>query len=225
MFGTYLEGLKTAENLMEQEKYSEALHEINLLEKGLELDDVGKLASMLLTSQIMIKTQNYDKSLMLAKVAFRKSMELSNPLLVVDSTIIFLDSINGLGMLYDASKKEQKEFMQMIERSEDILKTVTKLNKAEREIREDGLRNLRGIITHSQMKVVPPAEEKKEVAITIPIEEVKGGGQKAAAIKEMGYKSAEELSLATPEELAKIKGIGPASAQKLIDAAKEMLKS
>jgi len=225
MFGTYLEGLRTAENLMDQGKYSEALHEINLLEKGLELDDIGKLASMLLTSQIMIKTENYDKSLMLAKVAFRKSMELSNPLLVVDSTIIFLDSINGLGMLYDASKKEQKDFMQMIERSEDILKTVSKLNKSEREIREDGLRNLRGIITHSQMKVVPPAEDKEEVIITIPIEDVKGVGQKAKDLRELGVKSAEELSLASPKELAKIKGIGLASAQKLIDNAKEMLKS
>lgn len=225
MFGTYLEGLRTAENFMEQGKYSEALHEINLLEKGLELDDVGKLASMLLTSQIMIKTENYDKSLMLAKVAFRKSMELSNPLLVVDSTIIFLDSISGLGMLYDASKKEQKEFMQMIDRSEDILKTVSKLNKAEREIREDGLRNLRGIITHSQMKTVPPAEKKVEITITIPIEDVKGVGQKAKDLRESGIKSAEELSLASPKNLAKIKGIGLTSAQKLIDNAKEMLKS
>ncbi|MEE9410147.1 MAG: helix-hairpin-helix domain-containing protein, partial [Candidatus Heimdallarchaeota archaeon] len=183
-----------------------------------------KLASMLLTSQIMIKTENYDKSLMLSKVAFRKSMELSNPLLVVDSTIIFLNSINGLGLLYDASKKEQREFMKMIERSEEILKTISKLKINERELRENGLRNLRGRIEHSQLKTVPPSKTLKDVEITIPIEKVKGVGQKAQALKDAGFKSAEELIIASVDELVKIKGIGPASAQKLIDNAKEMMK-
>jgi transcription termination factor NusA len=223
MFGIYLEGLRQAEYLMEKGEHEQALHEINLLEKGVELDETEKLACMLLTSQIMNRTGNFDKSLMLSKFAFRKSMDLEEPLLVVDSTISFLESISGLGILFDASKKELKEFSQMIERSEDVLKTIQKLTKKGREIRADSLTNLKGIIKHSEIKKVPTKEEPKKEIPTIPVDKVKGVGQKASALIDAGFKSATDLAYADPKELVKLKGIGDATAKKLITAAKELI--
>jgi DNA uptake protein ComE-like DNA-binding protein len=224
MFGIYLEGLRQAEDLMMKGEHEQALHEINLLEKGVELDDKEKLACMLLTSQIMNKTGNFDKSFMLSKFAFRKSMTLEDPLLVVDSTISFLESISGLGVLFDASKKELKEYTQMISRSEDILKTIDKLSKKGREIRSESLINLKGIIKHSEIKKVPAKEEPTKEIPTIPVEKVKGVGQKAEALKNAGIKTAADLSFAKIEELVKLKGIGEATAKKLIATAKELIE-
>ncbi|MHA1954247.1 MAG: helix-hairpin-helix domain-containing protein [Candidatus Heimdallarchaeaceae archaeon] len=224
MFGIYLEGLRQAEDLMEKGEHEQALHEINLLEKGVELDETEKLACMLLTSQIMNRSGHFEKSLMLSKFAFRKSMDLEDPLLVVDSTISFLESISGLGVLFDASNKEIKEFTQMIERSEEILKTIQKLSEKGREIRTDSLTNLKGIIQHSEIKKVPSKEEPKKEIPFVPVDKVKGVGQKAATLKEVGIKSATDLAYSKPKDLVTIKGIGEASAKKLIAAAKELIE-
>lgn len=224
MFGIYLEGLRQAEDLMQKGEHEQALHEINLLEKGIELDDKEKLACMLLTSQIMNKTGNFDKSFMLSKFAFRKSLTLEEPLLVVDSTISFLESISGLGVLFDASKKELKEYTQMITRSEEILKTIEKISKKGREIRSESLTNLKGIIKHSEIKKVPVKEEPTKEIPSIPIRDVKGVGQKAEVMIEAGIKTAADLAFAKIDDLVKIKGIGDATAKKLIAAAKEMLE-
>ncbi|MCK4896967.1 MAG: hypothetical protein KAS47_09165, partial [Candidatus Heimdallarchaeota archaeon] len=99
MFGSYMNGLRQIEDLMNKGELENAMFELNNLEKGIALNEDEKLACMLLNSHILNKNGNFDKSLMLSKVAFRKSMELNNPLLVVDSTITFLESVKGLGML------------------------------------------------------------------------------------------------------------------------------
>ncbi|MCG3226767.1 MAG: hypothetical protein H7645_07600 [Candidatus Heimdallarchaeota archaeon] len=224
MFGIYLEGLRQAEDLMEKGEHEQALHEINLLEKGVELDETEKLACMLLTSQIMNRSGHFEKSLMLSKFAFRKSMDLEDPLLVVDSTISFLESISGLGVLFDASKKELKEFTQMIVRSEEIIKTIQKLSKKGREIRTDSLTNLKGIIQHSEIKKVPSKEKPKKEIPSISVEKVKGVGQKAALLKDVGIKTATDLAYAKLQNLVKIKGIGEASAKKLIAASRELIE-
>ena len=225
MFGTYMEGLRQAEDLMEKGKHEEALYQINLLEKGVELDEIEKLACMLLTSQIMNRIGHYEKSLMLSKAAFRKSMELSEPLLVVDSTITFLESMSGLGMLFNATKKEHKEFMFMIETSEEIIKTIDKLKKKEREVRTENLINLKGIIKHAQTKVIPiQKDEPKKELVVIPGEKIKGVGQKASDMKKAGLKTVADVAYASVDDLVKIKGIGQATATKFIEAAKELLK-
>ena len=46
MFGIYLDNLRIAEELLEQGKHNEAIHELNQIEKGVELTDVEKLAAM-----------------------------------------------------------------------------------------------------------------------------------------------------------------------------------
>ncbi|MHA1828837.1 MAG: helix-hairpin-helix domain-containing protein [Candidatus Heimdallarchaeaceae archaeon] len=224
MFGRYLDGLKQAESLMEKGKFEEALHELNNIEKGIRLNENEKLACMLLTSQIMNKAGHYEKSLMLSKIAFRKSMELSDPFLVVDSTISFLEAIKGLGLLYDASKKDQKEYLDMILRSEEILKRIKDVTKKEKDIRTSHLVELKGIIKHSQVKPVPTVKEKKEKkTIVIPLEKVKGVGKKVEALKAAGITNAVELAYSDPKELVKIKGIGPTTAEKLIETAKELI--
>ena len=226
MFGLYLDSLRQAEELLEKGKTNEAIHELNLLEKGVQLDEVEKLASMLLNCKIMIKIGDFEKSVLLAKTAFRKSMELSHPLLVVDSTITFLEAINGLGFLYDSPKKEQSEFIKMIARSEDILKSVRDLKKKDKDLRINNLGKFRGIIEHSQIKIIPTSDKEIKAKIpNIPIEKVKGVGQKAVLLKEAGYSTAVDLSIASITDLIKIKGVGEATAQKLIEAAKELIES
>ncbi len=224
MFGVYLDGLRQAEDLLNKGDHNEAMNQLNILEKGVELNDIEKLAAMLLNCQIMIKIGDYEKSFLLAKTAFRKSMEISHPLLVVDSTITFLDAINGLGLLYDSSNKDQKEFVQMVNRSDDILKTITDISKKDKTIRNEHLGRIKGIIEYSKVKTVPAKKEKTQAKIaSLPIENVKGVGQKAADLRKAGFKDASQLALAKLEDLTPIKGIGLASAKKLIESAKELL--
>jgi len=226
MFGIYMDSLRIAEELLEKGQHNEAVHELNLLEKGIELSEVEKLAAMLLNCKIMNQIGDYDKGFLLAKTAFRKSMELSNPLLVVDSTIVFLESMNGLGLLYDASKKEQSDFKRMITRSEDILKYMKTIKKKDKDLRIDYLGKFKGIMEYSQIKTVPTSEKAIKTKIkNIPIENVKGVGKKALVLKEAGYLTAVDLTIAKVEDLIEIKGIGPTTAPKLIQAAKELINN
>ncbi|MHA1810719.1 MAG: helix-hairpin-helix domain-containing protein [Candidatus Heimdallarchaeaceae archaeon] len=224
MFGRYMDGLGQIEDLMNNGELENAMLELNNLEQGIELSEDEKLACMLLNSHILNKNGNYDKSLMLSKVAFRKSMELNNPLLVVDSTITFLESAKGLGFLEETSTKDNKEFLQMVRRSEDILKPITKIKKADKDLRASKLKELKEILSPSKVKT-PVKKSKKVIKEGTPVENVKGVGQKAQALREVGIKTAEELANTSSDELVKIKGIGSATAPKLIENAKTLLKS
>ncbi len=224
MFGSYMNGLGKIEELMNKGELENAMLELNDLEQGIELNEDEKLACMLLNSHILNKNGNFDKSLMLSKVAFRKSMELNNPLLVVDSTITFLESVKGLGVLDKTPKKDKQEFLKMVRRSEDILKTIKKMKKAERDLRTSKLKKLKEILGPAKAKM-PVKVAKKVVKKGIPVETVKGVGQKAQALRGAGIKTAEELANASSDELVKIKGIGASTASKLIESATTLLKS
>ena len=56
------------------------------------------------------------------------------------------------------------------------------------------------------------------------LEDVKGLGKKAVNLREAGIDTVEKLANTNAEELIDIKGIGKASAQKIIDSAKELLE-
>ncbi len=224
MFGSYMKGLGQIEELMNKGELENAMLELNDLEQGIELNEDEKLACMLLNSHILNKNGNFDKSLMLSKVAFRKSMELNSPLLVVDSTVTLLESVKGLGWLEESSAKEKREFLQMVRRSEDILKTIKKIKKTERDLRTFKLKELKGILSPIKAKM-PVKVAMKVVKERIPIENVKGVGQKSQALRDAGINTAEELANTSPAELVKIKGIGAATAPKLIENAKTLLKS
>ncbi len=224
MFGRYMKGLGQIEDLMNAGELENAMLELNNIESGIELNEDEKLACMLLNSHILNKNGNYDKSLMLSKVAFRKSMELNNPLLVVDSTITFLESVKGLGMLEEASAKDKKEFLQMVRRSEEILNPIKKIKKAERDLRTIKLKELKTILGPVKAKI-PVKVAKKVIKKDTPIESVKGVGQKAQALIDAGITTAEKLANSSPDKLVKIKGIGAATAPKLIENAKMLLKS
>ena len=224
MFGSYMNGLGQIEELMNKGELETAMLELNELEQGIELNEDEKLACMLLNSHILNKNGNFNKSLMLSKVAFRKSMELNNPLLVVDSTVTFLESVKGLGWLEETSAKEKKEFLQMVRRSEDILKTIKKIKKTERDLRTSKLKELKEILSPAKAKM-PVKVAMKVVKEGIPVENVKGVGQKSQALRDAGINTAEELANTSPAKLVKIKGIGAATAPKLIENAKILLKS
>ncbi|MBY9001431.1 MAG: hypothetical protein KGD64_10975 [Candidatus Heimdallarchaeota archaeon] len=217
MFGSYLKGLIQIEALMEKGDLEKAMHELNMIENDVELNEDEKLACMLLNSHILNKHGNFDKSLMLSKFAFRKSMELNNPLLVVDSTITFMESVKGLGMLEDVIAKDTKEFLQMVERSQEILKTIKNLKKNEKELRTSHLTILKGILSQKE----PQMMSKKSILV----DQVKGLGKKALVLAEAGIKTAEDLANASVEELVKINGIGAATAPKLIENAKQLIQS
>ncbi len=59
--------------------------------------------------------------------------------------------------------------------------------------------------------------------MSLKLEDVKGIGKKIDSLKEAGIDSVEKLGKANVEELTELKGIGKATAQKMIDNAKELL--
>ncbi|MFX0104091.1 MAG: helix-hairpin-helix domain-containing protein [Candidatus Hodarchaeota archaeon] len=59
--------------------------------------------------------------------------------------------------------------------------------------------------------------------MTLKLEDVKGIGKKIDTLKEVGIDSVEKLANATMEELIELKGIGKATAQKMVDNAKKLL--
>ncbi len=59
----------------------------------------------------------------------------------------------------------------------------------------------------------------------LELNDVKGIGKKIDVLKEAGIDSVEKLAGAKLEELTEIKGIGKATAEKIIDSAKELFKS
>ncbi len=59
--------------------------------------------------------------------------------------------------------------------------------------------------------------------MALKLEDVKGIGKKIDSLKEAGINSVEKLAEANVEELTELKGIGKATAQKMIDNAKELL--
>ncbi len=214
-----MKGLDKVENLIFEEKLAEAMNELNDLEKDAQLSETERLACMILSSQIMIKSRNYDKGLLLAKVAFRKSIELSEFSLVVDSTLSFFDSIYGLNMLEDLSTKEKKEYSKMIIRSQDLVKTIDTMSVKEKKHRMTKLGDYKKILAVTEKKVI-----EKKVKKTIPIGNIKGVGQKADILKQKGIKTAKDLAKAKIEQLMELKGIGEATAKKLINNAKEAIK-
>jgi DNA-directed RNA polymerase alpha subunit len=56
------------------------------------------------------------------------------------------------------------------------------------------------------------------------LEDVKGLGKKAENLREAGIDTVEKLANTNAEKLIDIKGIGKASAQKIINSAKELLE-
>ena len=61
--------------------------------------------------------------------------------------------------------------------------------------------------------------------MSLKLEDVKGLGKKIEILKETGIDSVEKLANSKIEELARLKGIGKATAEKFIDNAKELLQS
>jgi len=61
--------------------------------------------------------------------------------------------------------------------------------------------------------------------MSLELNDVKGIGKKINVLKEAGIDSVEKLAGAKLEELTEIKGIGKATAEKIIDSAKELFKS
>ncbi|MHA1148974.1 MAG: helix-hairpin-helix domain-containing protein [Promethearchaeota archaeon] len=61
--------------------------------------------------------------------------------------------------------------------------------------------------------------------MTPSLEDVKGVGKKAEVLKGAGIDTPEKLANSTIDDLKELKGIGGATAQKLIDSAKELIQS
>ncbi|MFW9928413.1 MAG: helix-hairpin-helix domain-containing protein, partial [Candidatus Thorarchaeota archaeon] len=61
--------------------------------------------------------------------------------------------------------------------------------------------------------------------MSLQLDDVKGLGKKAENLKEVGIDSVEKLANSKVEDLIEIKGIGKASAQKLIENAKDLISS
>jgi len=60
--------------------------------------------------------------------------------------------------------------------------------------------------------------------MALKLEDVKGIGKKVDSLKDAGIDTVEKLAVAKPEDLTELKGIGKATAQKMIENAKELLE-
>ncbi len=75
-----------------------------------------------------------------------------------------------------------------------------------------------------QKKQKPAAEEGEAAAAGIPLEEIKGVGEKTmASLQEAGFKTAEDIVNADILEIVKVKGIGEKRAEKIKEAAKKAI--
>jgi len=79
--------------------------------------------------------------------------------------------------------------------------------------------------TKEKKPPVKPKEEKSKVATIADLSQIEGIGAKTAMLlQDHGFKTAQKLAESSAEDISKVPGIGPATAEKIIKNAKALLK-
>ncbi len=128
--------LKQVEQLTFKGQYEEALQKVEALEKVTGLTDDEYLSYLLLKSEILYLIGEYDQALNIANQSFQESEKLDKPLRVIDSVLI-------KGFILFASRKYD-ESNALVEKGEQILKSITNVQSTEIKRREAGLYELKG---------------------------------------------------------------------------------
>ncbi len=128
--------LKQAEQLMDESKYDEALLLMNSLEGRDDITDSDQLSRYLLISECLNELANYEEVLKFAEKAYQKSQELRDNLRSIDALVEMAYATMFIGDFENA--------LNLIEQSEDLLKTFTRCTPLEQEHREASIAFTKG---------------------------------------------------------------------------------
>ncbi|MEE9379554.1 MAG: tetratricopeptide repeat protein, partial [Candidatus Lokiarchaeia archaeon] len=121
------EELSNAENLIYKGKYDEVLSILNNLEEA-ALTPSEQLTFHLVKSSLLNKLGNYAECYKFAEKAYQESQSLKDSLLSIDALNLMVWALEWLG---DLDKAQD-----LLEQSEDLLKSLTKVSPIELEQRE-----------------------------------------------------------------------------------------
>ncbi len=130
------EEIKQSEQLMNEGKYREALLLLNNFEGRNDITDSDQLSCYLLTSECLNELANYEEVLKFAEKAYQKSQELRDNLRSIDSLEKMAYATMWMG--------DFEKALNLIERSEDLLKTLTRCTPLEQEQREASIAFTKG---------------------------------------------------------------------------------
>ena len=130
------EDLISAEKLMNECKFDEALILMNNLEERDDKTDSDQLSGDLLKSECLDELSNYEESYKFAEKAYQKSQELRDNLRSIDALVKMASATMFLG---DFEKGHD-----LIAQSEDLLKTLTRCTPLEQEQREASIAFIKG---------------------------------------------------------------------------------
>ena len=130
--------LKQAEQLMNEGKYDEALLLMDNLEGRNDITDSDQLSRYFLISECLTELGNYEEVLKFAEKAYQKSQELRDNLRSIDALEKMAYATMWIG--------DFEKALNLIEQSEDLLKTLTQCTPLEQEQREASIAFTKGAI-------------------------------------------------------------------------------
>ncbi|MFW9917144.1 MAG: hypothetical protein ACFFGZ_16175, partial [Candidatus Thorarchaeota archaeon] len=140
--------MRQARNLLDQNKFEEALQLVQTLEHQEDLTLEEQLTCLILKSQILIKKGEVPQSLEIAEAAFKLSESVRNPLLQVDAINALAEALRHMGRL-GISHSQTPEYLQMIEQGEQLLATIPDAEPLEVSKRAAFLQRYKGMLFRS----------------------------------------------------------------------------
>ncbi|MFW9852535.1 MAG: helix-hairpin-helix domain-containing protein, partial [Candidatus Thorarchaeota archaeon] len=120
--------------------------------------------------------------------------------------------------IFDEEFGEDLEDYEALEEEEELLDEFEEFEEFEEAMDAEPPKE----IIEEAMDAEPPKEIIEEVDLSL----IEGIGPKTAMVlKDHGFDTVEKIAKATPEELSQTPGIGQATAEKVINSAKDFLKS
>jgi tetratricopeptide (TPR) repeat protein len=127
-----------AEKLMNECKFDEVLLLMNNLEGRDDITDSDQLSRYLLKSECLNELGNYEEGLKFAEKAYQKSQALRDNLRSIDVLVKMAFATMGIG--------DFEKALNLIEQSEDLLKTLTRCTPLEQEQREASIAFTKGAV-------------------------------------------------------------------------------
>ncbi len=170
--------LNEAEELKNQGKFKEALRVITKLEKKADLPFQEKLSCQLLKSTCLNRLGQNEDALKVSEHIYQETKRLGNPLQTLDASIEIAEALLFLGRL-DRS-------FEIIDRSENLLKTITQEPSKETMQRKASLSYLKGFF-YSEKGELDLALQFLEQCLTLQ-EEIGNKQDIARALTQLGIR-------------------------------------
>jgi tetratricopeptide (TPR) repeat protein len=136
--GQFDNQLKQLEYFVKKGKLQEALYIVGNIEKSRELDLTDRLRNQIIKSLIVIDMGIFDKGILTAEQAFKKSQKIENPLLGVDAIISKAIAL----MLHS----RLDECLEEIDQGENLLRMVNDVQQSEINYRSASLDYIKGVV-------------------------------------------------------------------------------